>query len=396
MDPVREEIHGYMDELVPLRRELHRHPELSTQESETTDRLAAALGKLGISCRRMAPSGLSGEIRGTADGPWKTVLLREDMDALPVEEKTGLPFASVYPGRMHACGHDLHMTMLFGALRYLNAHRDTFSGTIRFLFQPAEEISQGAVRMLEQGVMEGVDHAVGMHVSPLLPLGKVSAREGASWAACDRFVIRVHGKNCHGAMPQTGKDALLAASALVMNLQQIVSREADPLTPAVVTVGALHAGTAYNVVAGEAVLEGTCRTFSVSFHDTLKNRMERIASHTAEAYGCTAEVEFENLSEVLYCDPEVTRLGLRSAACVVGEENTVTAEPQMIAEDFSFYTKLAPSVFFNIGARVEDDEKVRPLHSNEVIFQEGAIEIGASVFVRTALDLLASPVSPSV
>ena len=388
MDPIREEIHEYMAELVPFRRELHRHPELSMKEFETTERLARELDSLGVAYRRLAPTGLTGEIRGTAEGPEKIVLLREDIDGLPVTENTGLPFASEETGRMHACGHDLHMTMLLGAVRYLAAHRDAFSGTVRFLFQPAEEISNGAEIAIEQGVMEGAAHAVGMHISPLLPYGKVSARPGESWAACDRFVIRVTGKSCHGAMPQTGHDALLAGSAIVTSLQQIVSREADPLTAAVVTVGAFHAGTAYNIVAGEAYLEGTCRTFSTALHRTLSEKVRRIAEATAEAYGCTAEVEFDTLSEVLFCDPAVTERGLRCAGEIVGKENAVNAEPQMIAEDFSFYSQRVPSVFFNIGARVAEDEKVRPLHSNEVLFDERAIEIGASVFVKTAMELL--------
>ena len=388
MNPIRAEIQGYMADLVPFRREMHRHPELSTQEFETTNRIARELEQLGVIYRRMEPTGICGEIRGTAAGQGKTILVREDIDALPVEEKTGLPYASEEPGRMHACGHDMHTTMLLGAVRYFQTHRDTFSGTVRFLFQPAEEQSQGAQMMIRQGVMAEVDHAVGMHISPYLAYGKVSALPGEAWAACDHFRIHIQGQRCHGAMPHTGHDALLAASAVVMNLQQIVSRETDPGLAAVVTVGAMHAGTAYNIVAGEAELEGTCRTFSSALHAMLADKLRRIAENTAEAFGCTAKVDFENLSEVLYNDPEITKKGLISAGRILGEENAVIAEPQMIAEDFSFYTALVPSVFFNIGARVQEDEKVRPLHSDEILFDERAIETGAAVLVQTALDLM--------
>ena len=181
MDPVREEIHGYLPELAEFRRELHRHPELSMQEFETTKRLAHKLSDIGASFRYLEPAGLTGEIRGAKEGKGKTILIRADIDALPVEEKTGLPFASEEPGKMHACGHDMHMTMLLGAIRYLQAHRDAFSGTVRFLYQPAEEISQGAEMVIRQGVMEGVDHAVGMHISPYLACGKISAPTNSTW-----------------------------------------------------------------------------------------------------------------------------------------------------------------------------------------------------------------------
>ena len=388
MNPIREEIQGYMTELVPFRREIHRHPELSLKEFGTTERISRELDKLGVKFRRMEPTGICGEISGALDGKAKTILVREDIDALPVEEKTGLPFASEEPGKMHACGHDIHMTILLGAIRYLHAHRDVFSGTIRFLFQPAEECSQGAAMMIRQGVMEGVDHAVGMHISPFLPYGKVSALHGECWAACDRFRIRIQGKRCHGAMPHTGRDALLCAAAVVMNLQQIVSRETEPGQAAVVTVGSMHAGSAYNIVAGEAELEGTCRTYAETLHKMLPEKIRRISENTAEAFGCTAQVDFQVYSESLYNDPGVTKQGLSSAEKVLGEGNAVQAEQQMIAEDFSFYSRLVPSVFFNIGARVEEDEKVRPLHSDEILFDERAIETGASVLVQTVLDLL--------
>ncbi|MBR1757729.1 MAG: amidohydrolase [Lachnospiraceae bacterium] len=388
MNPIREEIHKNVETLIAFRREMHRHPELSLREVETTNRIASALDALGISYRRMNPTGLSGEIHGTKAGGSKTILIREDIDALPTTEHTGLSFASECPGRMHACGHDTHMAMLLGAVTYLQAHRDTFAGTIRFLFQPAEECSQGALMMIEQGVMDGVDHAVGMHISPIFEAGTVSALPGECWAACDRFQIHVKGKSCHGALPHTGRDAVVCASAIVMNLQQIVSREADPNTAAVVTVGCLQAGTTYNIVSGEAELEGTCRTFSEELHAQMPDKIRRIAEGTAAVYGCEATVEFETLSEVLFCDPAVTKIGLAAAAKVVGEDKAVLAPRQMIAEDFCFYSKLVPSVFFNIGARWADDDKVRPLHSDQVLFDENAIEIGASVFVQTALDLL--------
>ena len=388
MNPYREAIHNQMDELVAFRRELHLHPEVSFKEFETTDRICRELDKAGISYYRLNPTGLYGDLKGTKCESSHTVLLRSDMDALSILEQTGLDFASVNEGVMHACGHDNHMTVLLAAVKYLHAHPEQFGGTVRFIFQPAEELGQGAKAMIGQGVMEGVDRAVGMHITPILPLGQVSAMPGECWAACDRFKITVHGKSAHGAMPHTGHDALVAASAIVLALQPIVSREIDPNAATVLTVGSIVSGSRFNIVAGDAVMEGTCRTFSREVHAALPEQMKRVVENVAMGYGCTAELEFEVLTDVLYCDPETTALGMKSVGKVVGDENVITCGPQMIAEDFCFYTLHAKSVFFNLGARVEDDSKVFPLHSDHVLFDERALEIGPAVFIQTAIDLL--------
>ncbi len=390
MNKYREAIHNNIDELISFRHELHRHPEPSLKEFETTERICRELDKVGITYRKMQPTGISGDIRGTKGDSDHIVLIRSDMDALEVLEQTGLDFASENVGYMHACGHDNHMTCLLGAVKYLNAHKEEFNGTVRFVFQPAEEVAAGSKLMIEQGVMENVDRAVGMHISPIFPLGQISAMEGECWAACDRFKITVHGKSSHGATPHVGRDALLCASAIVLNLQPIISREADPNTAAVVTVGSILSGSRFNIVAGDAVMEGTSRTFSREFHKELPEKMRRVIEHTAMAYDCTAELDFEVLTDVLYCDPETTKIGLASAAKVVGEDMSVSCGPQMVAEDFCFYTNHAKSVFFNLGARVEDDSKVFPLHSDHAVFDDRALEVGASVFVQTAVDLLDS------
>ena len=388
MNKYREMIHSEMDELLAFRRELHSFPEPSLKEFATTDRICRELDKAGIAYRRMQPTGVCGEIKGTKGESSHVVLLRSDMDALEMVEETGLDFASQNVGVMHACGHDTHMTNLLGAVKFLHTHTDEFAGTVRFVFQPAEEVGIGAKLMIEQGVVEGVDRAVGMHITPILPLGQVSAMPGECWAACDRFKITVHGKASHGANPHMGHDALVAASAIVLALQPIISRETDPNAAAVLTIGSIVSGSRFNIVSGDAVMEGTCRTFSREVHAALPEQMKRVVENVALGYGCTAELDFEVLTDVLYCDPETTRLGMQSVAKVVGAENAVTCGPQMIAEDFCFYTLHAKSVFFNLGARVEDDEKVFPLHSNHVLFDERALEIGISVFVQTAVDLL--------
>ena len=388
MNKYREMIHSEMDELLAFRRELHSFPEPSLKEFATTDRICRELDKAGIAYRRMQPTGVCGEIKGTKGESSHVVLLRSDMDALEMVEETGLDFASQNVGVMHACGHDTHMTNLLGAVKFLHTHTDEFAGTVRFVFQPAEEVGIGAKLMIEQGVVEGVDRAVGMHITPILPLGQVSAMPGECWAACDRFKITVHGKASHGANPHMGHDALVAASAIVLAVQPIISRETDPNAAAVLTIGSIVSGSRFNIVSGDAVMEGTCRTFSREVHAALPEQMKRVVENVALGYGCTAELDFEVLTDVLYCDPETTRLGMQSVAKVVGEENAVTCGPQMIAEDFCFYTLHAKSVFFNLGARVEDDSKVFALHSDRVLFDERALEIGISVLVQTAVDLL--------
>ncbi len=377
-----------MEDLITFRRELHRHPEPGLQEYITTDLICCELDKAGIAYKRMEPTGVSGELKGIKSASDHVVLLRSDMDALEIYEKTGLEFQSENPGVMHACGHDMHMAALFGAVRFLHEHPETFSGIVRFVFQPAEEFGAGAKLMIAQGVMEGVDRVVGMHISPILPLGQVSAMPGPCWAACDRFKIIVHGMATHGAMPHNGHDALVAASAIVLALQSLVSRETNPQTSLVLTIGSIVSGSAYNIVPGNAEMMGTCRTFSRELHDSLPDRIRRVAEGVAAAYGCSAALEYEVITDPLYCDADTTARGLESAAIVVGAENALPGEPTMIAEDFCFYAERARSVFFNLGARVEDDTKVCPLHSDHVIFDENAIEIGAAVFVQTAVDLL--------
>ena len=384
----REKIHAGIDDLIEFRRGLHRHPELAFNEFKTTDSICRELDKLGIAYKRMEPTGVSGELQGTRSANDHIVLLRSDMDALEICEQTGLEFQSENDGFMHACGHDIHMTSLLGAVKYLHGHPEEYAGTVRFLFQPAEEIAAGAKLMIEQGVMEGVDRAAGLHVSPSLPVGQVSAMPGACWASCDRFTITVHGMSSHGAIPQNGHDALVAASAIVMALQPLVSRETDPQSAFVLTVGSINAGSAYNIVAGKAEMQGTCRTFSRELHAELPEKIRRVAENTAAAYGCSAELEYEVFTEPLYCDPDTTALGLESAAKVVGAENAVICDPTMIAEDFCYYAECAPSVFFNLGTRAKDALTVYPLHSDHVIFDEDSIEIGAAVLAQTAIDLL--------
>ncbi|HIV87320.1 MAG TPA: amidohydrolase, partial [Candidatus Pygmaiobacter gallistercoris] len=277
------------DYVVAFRRELHEHPELSNKEFWTTDRIVKELEGMGLTVRRFDPTGACADIVGGKPG--KTVALRADIDALAVKEDTGLPFASKIDGVMHACGHDTHAAMLMGATRALVSIKDQLAGTVRVIFQPAEENVTGARMLVKQGVLDGVDMIFGQHIAGMMPVGAMSTAAGPSAAASDHFVIKVHGKSCHGAMPNTGADATLAAANIVCALQSIVSREIAPAEPAVVTVGQLVSGTAKNIVSGEAEMGGTVRTFSRELRKTMPERIERIAKQVAAAYRCTAELD---------------------------------------------------------------------------------------------------------
>lgn len=275
---VKEMARQLQGEVISLRRALHAHPELSMQEFETTNRLAADLDALAIPYRRTAPTGLIAEIRGTGAESSACVLLRADMDALNITEETGLPFSSENPGIMHACGHDTHMAMLMGAVKILHRLRHEFAGTVRIVFQPGEEVGTGAEQMISQGAGDGVDMAMAIHIYSSWPTGVMKVRRGAVAASTDAFTIKITGKGCHGAAPHQGADPIYAGTAIVQQLQTMVSREFPPTDPVVVSVCKFHAGSRFNIIPEEAVLEGTCRTFSQSIWEQLPSVMERILS----------------------------------------------------------------------------------------------------------------------
>ncbi len=370
-------------DVVAFRHELHAHPELSFQEVETTNRIAVALEGLGLTVTRFAPTGLMADIKG--DKPGKMVGLRADIDALPVTEHTGLPFASAVPGVMHACGHDTHAAMLYGAAKALCSVKGELPGTVRLLFQPAEEIVKGAKALVQQGALDGVDMLFGQHIIGMMPVGVIGVAAGPSAAASDGFTIKVHGKGCHGAMPDTGVDATLAASAIVVGLQSIVSREIAPAEPAVVTVGKLVSGTKGNIISGEAEMEGTVRTFDRALRKTMPDRITRIAKDIASAYRCTAEVQYEFSVDVLINDETATAVAAGAAKKVVAAPAMLLQNlpRQMGAEDFADYTAKVPASFAVLGGGGE-----YPQHSDKFCIDESAFETGVAFLVQAAWDFL--------
>ena len=364
--------------MVSLRRHFHQHPEKSMEERETTAFIMAQLNEIGIPHRKLSPSGVVAEIAGGRPG--KTVALRADMDALTIQEETGLPFASEAEGLMHACGHDLHMAGLLGAAKLLWQERQSLGGNVRLIFQPGEEVGKGAKAVIEQGGMEGVDMVFGMHNMPSLPAGTVAGSVGPVFSAADYFKITIQGKAGHGATPEDAIDATVAASALVMNLQPLVSREISSLESLVITVGQLHSGTRFNIISGEAVLEGTVRSFDPTIHDMVPVAMERVVEGIARAYRVEAKLEYDKVAKACVNEEGFTDLCLKSA----GKVAQVAPEGrQMIAEDFSEYMQLCPGAFFLYGSGCE-----YPLHSDHFAGDEQALITACAMYAQVAADAL--------
>lgn len=364
--------------MVSLRRHFHQHPEKSMEERETTAFIMARLNEIGIPHRKLSPSGVVAEIAGGCPG--KTVALRADMDALTIQEETGLPFASEAEGLMHACGHDLHMAGLLGAAKLLWQEQQSLGGNVRLIFQPGEEVGKGAKAVIEQGGMEGVDMVFGMHNMPSLPAGTVAGSVGPVFSAADYFKITIQGKAGHGATPEDAIDATVAASALVMNLQPLVSREISSLESLVITVGQLHSGTRFNIISGEAVLEGTVRSFDPTIHDMVPVAMERVVEGIARAYRVEAKLEYDKVAKACVNEEGFTDLCLKSA----GKVAQVAPEGrQMIAEDFSEYMQLCPGAFFLYGSGCE-----YPLHSDHFAGDEQALITACAMYAQVAVDAL--------
>ena len=385
------------DYVIGRRRWYHAHPELAYQERATTEQICDDLDAMGIPYERPRETGVVATIRGTApdayapDGtPRRRLMLRADIDALPVTEQTGEPFQSTSEGLMHACGHDCHIAMLLGAARLLSSMTDELHGEARLVFQPAEEGGNGSKTMIEAGVLEGVDGVYGTHIWSDVPAGKVSLEAGPRMAATDWWRIDVTGRGAHGAMPNQGADAVLAGAAIITSLQAIVSRNMSPFEPAVVTVGQFHGGTARNVMAGSAWMDGTVRTFHEEAHHRIPRLMERMAQDTAAAFGCTAQLTYETAHSTVVNDAESSERARQSAERVLGADAIVTYQGSMPGEDFSEYLRRKPGVFVFLGAGTADARgNVWPQHSCRYDPDERVLVRGSMLAAQYAVDFLA-------
>jgi amidohydrolase len=385
MDDINQRVKGQETFIVDSRRDLHRIPETAYTEKKTAQYLADKLRGLDLEVETgIADYGIVALMKTGRPGP--TILFRADMDALPITEATGLPFASTHEGVMHACGHDAHMAMVLGTAKILSESQSDLCGNIKFLFQPAEEGPGGAKPMIEAGVMQNptVDYAFGCHVWTDIPEGSVGVISGPFMAAMDRFDIKIIGKGGHGAMPHLCVDALEVGTQVVNALQRIVSRQSDPLEPTVVTVGTFNAGTGFNIIPVEAILSGTTRTFSDAVWERWEEDMRRIVGNVCASMGADYEMTYTQGYPVTVNDADMAELVKKCAAAVVGMDNIVTPRRTMGGEDFSFFLREAQGAYFALGANREGGA---PVHNPSFDFNEDILLTGVETFCRVALQL---------
>ncbi|KKD52688.1 MULTISPECIES: amidohydrolase [Paenibacillus] len=332
--------------LVEIRRHLHRYPELSNEEVETTAYIRRLLKEQDITILDVPlRTGLVAEIGGQQEGP--TVALRADIDALPIQEETGLPYASLHPGKMHACGHDFHTASLLGAAALLKQREQKLKGTVRLVFQPAEEKAKGAAQVLDSGALAGVQAIFGLHNKPDLPVGTVGIKEGPLMAAADGFCIEVEGLSTHAAVPHAGIDPIVVSSHIITALQSIVSRSVNPLDSAVISVTKLHSGNAWNIIPDRAHLDGTIRTFDENVRAQVAERFEQVVKGVADAFGTKATIRWIEGPPPVLNDGKLAVIAVQAAEAVGLE--VVRPIPSSASEDFGFYQKNVPGVFVFVG-----------------------------------------------
>jgi amidohydrolase len=392
MDALHRSVQMERDNVIRTRRDLHRIPESGFQEVKTSAHVAERLKELRIEVQTgVAGTGVVGLLRGGRPGP--TLMIRADMDALPIAEETGLAFASTHPGCMHACGHDAHMAMALGAAAVLSRLKDRIQGQVKFVFQPAEEGPGGAQPMIAAGVMQNppVDFAIGCHLWSERPEGFIGVRPGPFMAAMDRFDLKIIGKGGHGAQPHLCVDAIEVGTQVVAALQRIVSRHMNPIEPAVVTVGTFHAGTAFNIIPGAAVMSGTTRTFNEEIWKSWEARVERVVRGVCESMGAGFELKYTRGYPPTINDGKMAEVVRRCAVQVVGAERVVEPELTMGGEDMSFFLKQVPGCYYCIGV---GREGAAPLHNPKFDFKEDLMLLGVETHCRVALDLL-DPETPT-
>lgn len=383
------EIQDLQEELQKIRRDLHQIPELSLEEYKTSQYIQKYLQSLNIKFEGdVLGTGLIVYFKGT--NPTKTYCFRADMDALGMQEETELDFKSTHSCKMHACGHDGHMAIVLGLAKLLNNHKSKLKNNVVLLFQPAEEGPGGALPILEKGFLKkyGVEEIYGLHLFPELDEGKIGLRPGAMMSQNGEFDIYIEGKSAHGAMPHIGTDSIQIASEIVVGMQSIISRSINPIDPAVLTIGRLEAGEKRNIIAKSGVLEGTIRTFSQEVYDRIKERMMDFKKGIEASYRCQINMVFRDMYPAVYNDEYLTKIFIESQE----KDRIEIVDPIMLAEDFAFYQKQIPGVFFFLGTRNEEKGFIHPLHNGRFDFDEKILAYGLQAFVnllayRSALEI---------
>ena len=374
------------DDVVAIRRDLHQHPELGFEEHRTAALVAARLRELGYDVTEgIGGTGVVGVLRGVRPG--KTIMLRADMDALPMDEENAAGYVSQTRGTMHACGHDGHVAILLGAATLIARRRAELAGTIVLCFQPAEEGRGGAKAMLEDGLFErfGIERAYGLHLASALPTGIVGLREGPFYASSDSIEITIEGAGGHGAAPHLSIDPIYVAGAFIVAVQQVVARHSDPLAPAVVTIGAVHAGTTHNVIPSRATLLGTVRAFDAGVRDALAERIETVLRGVCASSGATYSYAYLRRYPVTSNDAEQTVYVRALAAAELGAERVIEAPKLMGAEDFSFFAERVPACFYSVGCN-GGPASAFPHHHAKFDIDEDALQTGVRMMTALALD----------
>jgi amidohydrolase len=391
LEKIKKIAHQESNNLIEIRRYLHAHPELSFEETETAKYIANQLDLLNIKYTKdVGGNGIIGIIKGKNPDK-KTIALRADIDALPIEEKNEVSYCSTKKGIMHACGHDVHTTCLLGALKILNDIKDDFEGQIKFIFQPAEEkLPGGASILIKEGVLSNpsVEKIFGQHVLPQLETGKVAFKTGLSMASCDEIYITIKGNGGHGAVPHLAIDTVLIASHIVVALQQIVSRNANPTMPTVLSIGKFIANGATNIIPEEVKLEGTLRTFDENWRKEAKEKIIKIATNIAESMGASIDINIAHGYPFLYNDITTTQNAFNHAIEYLGKENVEEHPIRMTAEDFSYYTQIVPACFYRLGTGNVEKGITSPIHTPHFDVDENCLEIGAGLMAWLAFQEL--------
>lgn len=370
---INEKLADRYDKVVSWRRYMHQHPELSFKEEKTAEYIKEKLLSFGLEVQtNIGGHGVIGILEGNQPG--NTIALRADFDALPIPDEKDVPYKSQNPGVMHACGHDGHTAALLGTAEVLSHFREELKGKVIFIFQPAEELPPGGAKfMIEDGVLKGVDYVFGAHLDSQTPLGKITVGEGFQMAAVDKFVINIQGKGGHGARPHEAIDSLVIGSEIVSSLQKIVSRGVNPLQAAVVTIGVFQSGTAFNVIADKATIEGTVRTFNGDVRKQVEKQIYRIVEGITTAFGASFTIDYLNGYPALYNHPKETETVRNLLAEQFSEESIVEMQPTMGAEDFSYFLHEKPGTYFRVGSQNEDEATSYPHHHPKFDIDERAL-----------------------
>ena len=389
---VKEMVDVIYPQLVSIRRDLHQHPELGLEEYRTSALILDYLKQWNINVTQLiGETAIVGLIEGKEGD--KTIGLRADMDALPIEEKTGAPYASLIPGKMHACGHDVHTTILLGAAYVLSKLKNEYRGNVKLFFQPAEETVGGAKMMIEAGCMHHpkVDHVLGLHVRPTLEVGEIGIHYGKCHAASDTITITIHGKQAHGAYPQDGIDTILIASHVIVALQSLISRNLSPFDSAVLSLGMIEGGPAGNIVCNKVTIRGTLRTLDQTTRLFMKQRIVEVAENTAKAFLGSASVDIEEGYAPLINAHAITDVVCHTAEKLMGEDNVIIMDhPSLGVEDFAYFAEAVPSCFYSLGTSNKAKGIQSTLHENTFDIDEEAIKVGVCLQVLSTLNLLKS------